>query len=389
MEKENIKELGIYIHIPFCRQKCKYCDFLSFSNKEELQSSYVEKLKREIELWGKSYGKQGRNDYVPTIYFGGGTPSLLPAFFIEDILVTLRENFSVAEDCEITLECNPGTVDKEKILSYYNMGINRISFGLQSADDGELKTIGRIHTYDIFCQNYEAARKAGFENINVDIMSALPGQTIESYHDTLKKVIALRPEHISSYSLMIEEGTPFYDLWNQGKLNLPDEDTERQMYYDTNEYLENAGYARYEISNYARQGYESKHNTSYWIRKNYLGLGLGASSMIDNVRFKNTEKMDVYLKEKEEIMHDEDREELTIIQQMEEYMFLGLRLMKGISVEEFERQFQKSFTGIYGEICDQLQQQGLLLWEEGKVKLTSRGIDVSNAVLAEFLLTDI
>lgn len=384
--------LGVYIHIPFCIRKCKYCDFLSFCGKEDLQRPYVEAVKQEIKAWGREYGVSGGNYQITTVYFGGGTPSSLPAIYIEEILQILRKYFEVQDNCEITLECNPGTVDAEKFISYYNMGINRLSIGLQTSHNSELKAIGRIHTYEEFLKSYQEARNAGFQNISIDVMSALPGQTLDSYHETLEKVIALKPEHISSYSLIIEEGTPFYDMWERGELVLPDEDTERQMYYDTDKYLREAGYSRYEISNYAREGMESRHNTSYWIRKNYLGIGLGASSMVNNIRFKNPDDMDVYLQRtmdrinKENIYrYYEDVEALTEKQQMEEYMFLGLRLMRGISVAAFEQEFGVACDSVYGEVCRRLEAQGLLCCANDRICLTGRGIDVSNTVLAEFL----
>lgn len=338
--------------------------------------------------WGKVYGKLGRNDEIPTIYFGGGTPSVLPAFQIEEILQTVRENFTVQNQAEITIECNPGTVDAVKFSSYYNMGINRISMGLQSSWNEELQMLGRCHTYEEFLQSYQEARQAGCSNISVDVMSGLPGQTIDSYRTTLERVMELQPQHISSYSLIVEEGTPFYRAYEAGKLQLPDEDTDRKMYELTNELLMDHGYHRYEISNYAREGYEARHNSSYWKRTNYLGMGLGASSMMDHVRFKNTSNMKEYLcweKEPAQLQKQEEVEELSLEDQMSEFMFLGLRMMQGISPKEFEDLFSEDFERIFGSKCKKLETEGLLCREGGRIRLTKRGIDVSNMVFSEFI----
>ena len=373
---------GIYVHIPFCVQKCRYCDFLSFADKSRMKE-YVEAVRREIRAW------HGCGE-VSTIYFGGGTPSVLPAIYIEEILNSIRENFRLEEHPEITIECKPGTADSEKFSSYINIGINRLSMGLQSAVDQELKLLGRIHSAEQFVKSYEAARKVGFTNISVDIMSALPGQTLESYRKTLELSTALHPEHISAYSLIIEEGTPFYRLYEEGKLILPDEDCEREMYYETKHFLQRYGYERYEISNYARPGYESRHNSSYWTGKNYLGIGLGASSLMQGLRFKNTDHMGTYLRRQYpgHINIPEIYEEVEILSpkaRMEEFMFLGLRMMKGISVAQFEETFGKKFEEVYGETCRKLVEQELLNRENDRIRLTEKGIDVSNMIFSEFL----
>ena len=365
---------GIYVHIPFCVQKCRYCDFLSFADKSRMKE-YVEAVLREIRAW------HGCGE-VSTIYFGGGTPSVLPAIYIEEILNSIRENFRLEE--------HPGTADSEKFSSYINIGINRLSMGLQSAVDQELKMLGRIHSAGQFVKSYEAARKMGFTNISVDIMSALPGQTLESYRKTLELITALHPEHISAYSLIIEEGTPFYRLYEEGKLILPDEDCEREMYYETKHFLQRYGYERYEISNYARPGYESRHNSSYWTGKNYLGIGLGASSLMQGMRFKNTDHMETYLRRQYpgHINIPEIYEEVEILSpkaRMEEFMFLGLRMMKGISVAQFEETFGKKFEEVYGETCRKLVGQELLNRENDRIRLTEKGIDVSNLIFSEFL----
>lgn len=295
MEK-NKQYLGIYIHIPFCIKKCSYCDFLSFSAGKMEQENYIFALLGEISKWGEYYGKKGRDYQVSTIYFGGGTPSVLESVYIKEIFSAIKNSYTIKSDAEITIECNPKTADYNKFDSYLKIGINRLSIGLQSVHNNELKQIGRIHTWEDFLQTYRAARSAGFSNINLDIMSALPDQTYDSYYKTLETVIRLNPKHISSYSLIIEEGTLFFDMYQQGILHLPDEDLERQMYYNTNKFLEQSGYHRYEISNYAKTGYESKHNSSYWKRENYLGFGLGSSSFIDNIRFQNITDFTQYTK---------------------------------------------------------------------------------------------
>ena len=364
------------------------------------KKKYVYALIREITKWGEIYGKKGRDYQISTIYFGGGTPSLLEARYIEKILYALKANYTIKPDIEITIECNPKSGDKEKFLSYLEMGINRLSIGLQSAHNNELKQIGRIHTWEDFLQMFYEAENAGFSNISLDIMSALPDQTYENYHKTLENAVRLSPKHISSYSLIIEDGTPFSDMYRQGLLHLPDEDLERKMYYHTSEFLEKSGYYRYEISNYAKPGYESKHNSSYWKRENYLGFGLGAYSLIDNIRFQNisdfTQYIERYFEENadfsnniEEILpYYKEVEMLSAKEQIEEFMFLGLRMTEGISRSKFERLYKKSFDEVYGEVINRLTKTGLICCEGDKVCLTDRGIDVSNRVFAEFLLDE-
>lgn len=387
-----MRDLSLYIHIPFCVRKCLYCDFLSFPvgdrnyvNRQragnikptEIQDikNYVNLLRGEIALRAPQYKKYR----VISIFFGGGTPSLLSAEEMGEIMDVIRASFVMAEDAEITVECNPGTVDREKLAYYITCGINRLSIGLQSADDGELARIGRIHDYETFLRTYRLAREAGFRNINVDLMTALPGQTAASYQRTLAQVCALSPEHISAYSLILEEGTPLYV--NQGGYVFPDEDEERELYYMTERVLLEAGYHRYEISNYAREGRECRHNKVYWQRGDYLGLGLGAASMIGNVRWKNPEEPAAY-----HTYRLCERQSLTRQEQMEEFMFLGLRLMEGVSEAAFHDTFGVSVDEVYGEVISRLVGQRLLVRKGGRLFLTPRGIDVSNVVLAAFLL---
>lgn len=359
---------------------------------------YVNLLKREIEACAEQYNKY----HILSIFWGGGTPSLLPLGDVSRIMETIRKYYHVAEDAEITIEMNPDTARESKLQEYITAGINRISIGLQSADDDELKRIGRIHDYETFINAYELSRKAGFRNINIDLMAALPDQSVASYERTLKKVAALVPEHISAYSLTLEEGTPLYG--DRDKYRFPTEEEDREMYRLTGEYLASCGYHRYEISNYARDGYECRHNKVYWQRGDYVGFGLGASSMVENVRWSNPSMIREYRTYAEglpggmdhadgravsgQFTEDEAsvRHILSLQEQMEEYMFLGLRMMRGVDVQEFSDIFGAQMEAVYGETIEKLCTQGLLARDKGHVRLTERGIDVSNYVMAQFLL---
>lgn len=377
--------------------------------------SYIKKLQEEIVYCGAQYGEY----QVSSIFFGGGTPTILEGYQLAAILETVKEHFNITTDAEITVECNPGTLTAGKAEKLVQAGFNRLSMGLQSADDRELHLLGRIHNFAQFLESYDLARKAGFRNINVDLMSALPGQTLKSWQDTLQKVTALRPEHISAYSLIIEEGTPFYERFAEDERIreegghprlLPEEDVERQMYELTETFLHTKGYERYEISNYAKPGYECRHNCGYWTRKDYLGLGLGASSLVEHQRFQNTSELKTYLEQEyspqcegqheriaETIQLQEETgltqtghhihiETLDKKSEMEEFMFLGLRLMAGISRQQFEKKFQVTLNSVYGEVLRKLKGEQLIEEVAGYVRLTEHGIDVSNYVLAEFLL---
>ena len=386
-----MKPISIYIHIPFCKSKCKYCDFLSAPADCRTQEDYLCALKTEVTNHAYNY----RDYCVRTVFIGGGTPSVVSANLLCEILTVIYDNYRVTENPEITMEINPGTVCKESLKCYRKAGINRISFGLQSANDEELKLLGRIHTYEEFLDSYKMAVSAGFTNINVDLMSALPMQKPETYENTLKKVIGLEPKptHISAYSLIIEEGTPFYELYGEESVHLkvtgevqthlPSEEDERRMYELTEEYLEEAGYHRYEISNYALPSYECRHNKVYWQRGEYVGFGLGAASLIEEKRFNVTSDLKEYLLqpgkiEKSEILQKED--------QMAEFMFLGLRLIEGVSKEEFLRCFDCSMDSVYGMVLRENQEKELLEITDTSVRLTKKGIDVSNYVMAQFLL---
>ncbi len=382
-----MKPLSVYVHIPFCVRKCFYCDFLSGVAEEGEKRAYVDALLEEIERESKSYV----NHEVVTVFIGGGTPSTLVEGEIERVLCKLKERFCFADvkdqqrEVEVTIEVNPGTVSFEKLRRYRQAGVNRLSIGLQSADDGELGRLGRIHSWSDFLVTYEDARRAGFENINVDVMGALPGQSVESYRGTLEKVIALEPEHISAYSLIIEEGTPFFEEFGKGRdgvAALPTEEEEREMDQFTGELLGENDYMRYEISNYAKEGYECRHNQVYWQRGDYVGFGLGAASLVDNVRWSNTGDRQKYIGGDTSIK--ENRQVLTLQEQMEEFMFLGLRLTKGVSETEFCRCFGQRMEEVYGAVLQRLKQDKLI--EKGEyIRLTPYGRDISNYVMAQFL----
>lgn len=384
----NKKELELYIHIPFCVKKCAYCDFLSGPQDEDTIEKYVKSLLDEIHAHGSNV-ELVANYEVTSIFFGGGTPSVLSASQIEQLFVALRENFEIIEGAEITIEANPGTVTREKLLTYHACGINRISFGLQSTNDEELKLLGRIHTYEEFLESFHLARECGFDNINVDLISAIPKQTVASWEETLRSVIKLNPEHISAYSLIVEEGTPFAKVYGEGcpgERDLPSEEDERTIYYRTEEILKAAGYHRYEISNYAKEGKECRHNLGYWERKEYLGIGLGSASLIDNTRYSNTTHLAKYIQDaKQPDKMQEGRLVLSAQEQMEEFMFLGLRKMEGISEREFEKRFGVNIDEVYGGQLNKLIIEELIERKEGRIMLTRHGIDVSNYVFSEFI----
>lgn len=387
-----VKELELYVHIPFCVKKCAYCDFLSAPAGEEERQRYVETLLKEIQGYEKQY-----QDYcVTTIFVGGGTPSVLNGEQMKAIFNALRESFVIDTDAEITIEVNPGTVTEEKAEAWKQARINRISIGLQSVNDEELRMLGRIHSYKDFLDTYHLLRDKGFYNLNVDLISAIPGQTLESWRKTLCKVAELKPEHISAYSLIIEEGTPFYTLYGEDRPDavlkslpqpLPDEETERLIYEETETILQKYGYNRYEISNYAKPGYACQHNEGYWRRVNYLGIGLGASSLIENQRFRNLSEYDAYMDaiQNQKSIHEEV-ESLSATDEMEEFMFLGLRMMSGISREEFQKNFGKEIETVYEKQIQQLKTDGLIEFVENRIRLTKRGIDISNYVFEQFLL---
>lgn len=397
------KKLSIYIHIPFCVKKCVYCDFLSFGADDPqinrsgaVRKAYVQSICREL----LSYKSISKDYIVKTIFIGGGTPSILLPGEIMNILATLRSIFKVDEEAEITIEVNPGTLTAIKAAEYLAAGINRMSIGLQSAHNDELTMLGRIHTYEQFLTSYQTARDSGFRNINVDLISAIPGQTLHSYLDTLERVLKCRPEHISSYSLIVEDGTP---LAGDQKLlsKLPDEETDREMYEATGKVLEMSGYKRYEISNYAKPGYECRHNIVYWTMDEYIGIGIGAASFFNGRRYSNTSDIKQYVDTMEEVFEKRSIDEAYRIPEllsirhidetvdidtlMEEYVIFGLRMTRGISAADFYERFGHSLYDAYGDIIRGYVASGHMKDEKGMVCFTRKGIDVSNRILVDFL----
>ena len=376
------KDLGLYVHIPFCVRKCEYCDFLSWSAGEEEREQYVNALLSEIE----SYRDFVKGYRVSTIFVGGGTPSVLRPKQMERILQKIYEVFELEKRPEITIEVNPGTVDEEKLQCYKANGVNRLSMGLQSVKDEKLRLLGRIHTYQEFAESYELARKVGFDNISIDLISSVPGQTLQEWKEELEIAAVQNPEHISVYQLIIEEGTPFYEKYAEHPELLPDEETSREIYLWTGRFLKEAGYEQYEISNYAKPGKESRHNLKYWERGDYLGLGLGAASMVRNIRMSNTKDMKTYLErcDKPKTMR-EDVQFLEEPRQMEEFMFLGLRKTRGVSKKEFRRIFGREMDMVYEKALHKCLENGMLLEHKDRIFLSEEGTLLSNMVLAEFL----
>ncbi|MFR5243571.1 MAG: radical SAM family heme chaperone HemW [Clostridium sp.] len=373
--------MELYLHIPFCVKKCAYCDFLSFPSGQEIQRQYAKRLMEDIDCMGKEYG----DIPVDTIFIGGGTPSVPESRLIVDLMEHVNRAFQISDGAEISMEANPGTVTREKLKEYRRAGINRISFGLQSANDRELKLLGRIHTWAEFLESFALARECGLTNLNIDLMSALPGQTCESWKDTLKRVTDLEPEHISAYSLIIEEGTPFGEKYGseEGRKLLPDEDSEREMYHETKRFLRECGYERYEISNYAKPGRECRHNIGYWTGVPYLGLGLGASSYMNGSRFAVSSDMQQYLEEKPGTFTDVEK--LTKKDMEEEFFYVGLRMTAGVSLSEFERRFGMSAEEVYPGLMETFVEEKAAEFRGDRFVLTDYGLDVSNYIMAQFL----
>lgn len=377
-----MKNLGIYVHIPFCKKKCEYCDFVSFSNENENQKRYIEDLSKDVE-------KTGIEGYkVNTIYFGGGTPSYIEPELIIKVLDKIKSKYKISKKAEITIEVNPGTTNKAKLEQYRKAGFNRISIGLQTTSDRLLKQIGRIHTYEEFLETYQQAREVGFENINVDLMLALPTQTMEELVESVNKVIDLKPEHISIYSLILEEGTPLYKKVQKGELELLDEELERKMYWKTKEILEKNGYIHYEISNFAKKGYESKHNINCWNQEEYIGFGVSAHSYFENKRFSKPSNLQEYMNNIEsgefykniQMNEEQDREA-----KAKEYMLLGLRKLAGVSISEFERKFEINPLFYFRFEISKLEEEGLLEVDLDDIRLTAKGLDLANQVFEEFV----
>lgn len=376
------KDLGLYIHIPFCVKKCAYCDFLSWKGSDEEREAYVQALEKEI----SSYSEFAKDYRVSTVFFGGGTPSVLEGEQTERILKKIRDTFRVEKDAEITLEMNPGTAQKEKLLLYRELGINRLSIGLQSVKNENLKLLGRIHTYGDFLDSYRMAREAGFDNISADLISSLPGQTLEEWKEELEILQETPLEHISVYQLLIEKGTEFYEKYGEHEELLPDEETSREIYLWTGKYLKEHGFEQYEISNYARPSRKSRHNLRYWERKDYLGLGLGAASMVHNIRMSNTRDWEKYIEGSQNPKRlREEVEFLEEPRQMEEFMFLGLRKTEGVSRKEFRRTFGRELDMVYEKALEKHLENGMLEASKDRIRLSQAGILVSNQVLSDFI----
>lgn len=390
----NKKNIGIYIHIPFCKKKCEYCDFKSYVGKENLIDRYIKWVNHEL----KEVGEGNKIDYenniddliiVKTIYIGGGTPSILPPKYISDILRTVKENYTIDnENLEVTIEVNPGTVDEEKLMEYKKCGVNRLSIGLQATQNRVLNVLGRIHTYNDFLVTYNSARKIGFDNINVDLMLGIPGQSLEDVQESVEKIIKLSPEHISTYSLIIEEGTPFYKKLEKNEINLPGEEIERKMYWLVKRKLEDAGYVHYEISNFAKRGYESKHNLACWNQEEYVGVGAAAHSYTNNVRYSNICEIEEYINNYENDMETnnfEFHEKQTKDSKMKEFMMLGLRKINGIKIQDFKNKFGENPIYLYRKELDKLVNENLLEIDGDVIKLTEKGLDLANLVWEEFV----
>ncbi|MGG5462670.1 radical SAM family heme chaperone HemW [Clostridium sp. B9] len=377
-----MKKLSLYIHIPFCAQKCFYCDFPSFARMDHLRKDYIEALCKEIKVFREKYGDRE----IETIFIGGGTPSVLDANELEMLLKEV-EKLNISDDVEFSMECNPGNLTKEKLRVMKEHGVNRISMGLQAKQNNLLKGLGRIHDYETFKENYLLAKESGFTNINIDLMFGLPDQKVSDWEDTLREIISLEPAHISAYSLIIEEGTAFYKLYDDDKLDLPNEEDERKMYHLAKEILEENGFKQYEISNYAKKGLECRHNLAYWNMDEWIGLGSAAASYINGKRVKNYSKVSEYIdainnnKEAIEEIIDNSKND-----NMEEFMFMGLRKLEGISEKEFEERFHMNINKVYGEILNKYENENLLVRENGMIYLTEKGIEVSNIIMADFLL---
>lgn len=374
------KDIGVYVHIPFCKQKCYYCDFVSYCNKDNMIEDYVKAVKKEIRL-------QNIQSQITTIYIGGGTPSYIDSKYIKEIVEEIKKK-NVAKRPEITIEVNPGTVTKEKLKDYKKCGINRLSIGLQSVQNEILKEIGRIHNFEQFLETYKMAREVGFKNINVDLILGIPNQRIKDLKESLEEVINLQPEHISVYSLIVEDGTPIANKIQKGKLELPDEETERNMYWYVKNTLELNGYKHYEISNFAKKGYESKHNINCWNQKQYFGFGAAAHSYRDIARYSNTEKLEEYIRnvkserlDRNRIIHEIQKEYDT----EKEYMILGLRKIDGVKISEFKLKFGNNPIYLFRNELKKLSDEKLISIDEDNIRLTNRGIDLANLVWEEFI----
>ena len=382
----NKKELGIYMHIPFCKQKCNYCDFISYTNKCDKIESYMKCLEKEIDCF--DFTKYN----ITTIYIGGGTPSYIDSKYIKQIMNSIYKKLQLEKnelkEVEITIEVNPGTVTKGKLQDYKDVGINRISIGLQCVQDRLLKILGRIHTFEDFINTYNLAKEVGFENINVDLMLGFPDQSIEDIKESLNQIIKLNPNHVSTYSLIVEEGTKIFNQIENNELQLPDEELERNMYWYVKNTLELNGYNHYEISNFSKKGKESKHNMNCWNQEEYIGFGIAAHSYINNIRFSNTNNLEEYIKnvnnnelEKNKIIEEEQ----TVEDNKNEFMMLGFRKIEGVDIAKFKEKFVDNPIFIYKEKLNKLVEEGLIEIELNNIRRTNKGIDFANLVFEEFI----
>lgn len=377
-----MKEISLYIHIPFCEQKCFYCDFPSYSGKNKFKEAYITSLSSELIKLHNSLGSYN----IETIFIGGGTPSILSEKELESLLKVINK-LNLSNTIEFSIECNPGSLTGEKLEVMKRLGINRISLGLQAVQDGLLQALGRIHNFKLFKENFILARKYGFDNINVDLMFGLPNQTLEDWSKTLLDIIELEPEHISAYSLIVEEGTVFYNLYENNKLQLPSEDIERSMYETTLDILKEKGYHQYEISNFSKLNKECRHNLVYWDMKEWIGVGSSSSSFIDGKKIKNIDSVEEYIKRIEN--NKEPYDEFIKNSKndtMEEFMFMGLRKISGIREEDFNKRFSKDIDDVYKNVIKKYINEGLLIRDKGRIYLSKRGIELSNQVMMGFLI---
>ena len=393
MQEDNIKKIGLYIHIPFCKSKCYYCDFVSYPDKLNMQGKYIECLKQEIEKYSKENDIMFEHGLEPkfmikTIYIGGGTPSIINENYIENLLNTIKTKFMVEPDAEITIEVNPGTTTMQKLEKYRKAGINRVSIGLQACQECLLREIGRIHNYKQFENTYKCARDIGFDNINVDLMIGLPKQTLNDVKESINKILKLKPEHISVYSLILEENTPLYEMVQEKQLDMISDELERNMYWYVKKTLEKHNYNQYEISNFSKPGFESNHNMDCWNQKEYIGIGAAASSFLDDKRYSNVESIENYInniqsgKPNSNLVFEESLNEES---KMQEYMMLGLRKIQGVNIMEFEHKFNQNPIIKYCKVLDKLANEGLIVIIDNNIKLTNKGIDLANLVWEEFV----
>lgn len=377
-----LNRAGLYIHVPFCSSKCNYCDFNSYAGKLDMAGEYFDCMKKEIEL----YHDEMQYNLIDTIFIGGGTPTCVDHGFIGEILAACRSAYKVSDTCEITIESNPGTLDEEKLAAYKSYGINRLSTGLQAYQGNLLKYLGRQHSAQDFISGVEAAKNAGFVNINADVIFGIPGQTMEDWKETLNVLVEAGITHVSAYSLKIEEGTKFGDMLESGNLIQAEDELDRKMYHYAIEFLNKNGFSQYELSNFAKEGYECKHNLTYWRCIDYLGLGAGAHSYLQDIRFSNEYSIEDYIsvlkKGKKPV---DERYQVDFCERMSEYMFLGLRLTKGISKTDFLDEFNQDIFIRYADVIDKLKKKRLIETAGEVVKLTPLGLDLANQVFVEFV----